>query len=363
MFFMIAISIWTAMNAYVIWRITTIAPVTRVVPRWLIVTAGVFFALAYIAARIVEARGPRSVGVILEWIGAEWLGVVLLALVCFFVADVVTGFGWFMPTLAPTIRLWALACTVALAIIATVTAIRAPAVRDYEVRLKDLPANLDGTVVVAMSDLHVGTFISSRWLRARVDQVNALHPDIVFLLGDFADEDAPVSEGVVAALRRLRAPLGVWAVPGNHEPRGNGLEVLMRDAGVHLLRDAWGEPAKGLVVAGVDMVGHRPVPGRGLVEKALAGRPDGVATILLSHAPTHVEKAARSGVGLMLSGHTHGGQIWPFGWFVRLMYRHLGGRYDVDGMTLIVCRGTGTWGPRMRLWRPGEMLRIVLRRG
>lgn len=362
MFFAIALSIWTAMNAYVIWRIATIPAVTRLVPRWLIVTAGVFLALAYIAARIVEARGPRSVGVVLEWLGAEWLGVVLLALVCFFVADLVTGFGWFMPKLAPTIRLWALGCAVALSTIATLNAIRTPVVRDYEVRIPNLPADRDGTVAVAMSDLHIGTFISTRWLRACVDQVNALHPDIVFLLGDFADEDTPVGNDLIAELRRLHAPLGVWAVPGNHEPRKGGLETLMREAGVHLLRDAWGEPAPGLVIAGVDMVGHRPVPGRGLVERALEGRPEGAATILLSHAPTQVEKAARSGVGLMLSGHTHGGQIWPFGWFVRLMYRYLGGRYQVDGMTLIVCRGTGTWGPRMRLWRPSEMLRIVLRR-
>ena len=94
--------------------------------------------------------------------------------------------------------------------------------------------------------------------------------------------------------------------------------------------------------------------------KALSGRPPG-ATVFLSHTPWETEKAAGAGAGLMLSGHTHGGQIWPFSYMVRLRYPLLGGRYDVNGMTVIVCRGTGTWGPRMRLWRPGEILRITLR--
>ena len=94
--------------------------------------------------------------------------------------------------------------------------------------------------------------------------------------------------------------------------------------------------------------------------QALAGVTPG-ATILLSHTPWQAEKAARAGVGLMLSGHTHGGQIWPFGYLVRRVYPLLAGQYDVDGMAVIVCRGTGTWGPPMRLWPPGEILRVTLR--
>ena len=93
--------------------------------------------------------------------------------------------------------------------------------------------------------------------------------------------------------------------------------------------------------------------------KALAGRPPG-ATVLLSHTPWQAEEAAKAGVDLMLSGHTHGGQIWPFGYVVKRYYPLIGGRYEVAGVTVIVCRGTGTWGPRMRLWRRGEILRVTL---
>jgi predicted MPP superfamily phosphohydrolase len=105
---------------------------------------------------------------------------------------------------------------------------------------------------------------------------------------------------------------------------------------------------------------HRIETGSGFIAQALEKRPPGTV-ILLSHTPWHTETAARAGVDLMLSGHTHGGQIWPFGYLVRARYPLIGGRYEVGDMTVIVCRGTGTWGPRMRLWRPGEILRVTLR--
>jgi len=93
---------------------------------------------------------------------------------------------------------------------------------------------------------------------------------------------------------------------------------------------------------------------------ALANRPKG-ATILLSHTPWQTDRAAQAGVELMLSGHTHGGQIWPFGYLVQRVYPFLAGRYDINGMELLVSRGTGTWGPRMRLWHRSEIIKVTLR--
>jgi hypothetical protein len=128
------------------------------------------------------------------------------------------------------------------------------------------------------------------------------------------------------------------------------------------LRDRAAALAPGLVLAGVDDLGARRQFGGGeqAIERALAGRPPG-AVVLLSHSPAQVKTAASLGVGLMLCGHTHNGQIWPFNYLVRLSNPLVGGRYEVGGMTVIVGRGTGTWGPRMRLWQPGEILLITLR--
>jgi hypothetical protein len=153
-------------------------------------------------------------------------------------------------------------------------------------------------------------------------------------------------------------------VTGNHEYYA-GLDrsvALLEAAGYTVLRDRAAAIAPGLVIAGVDDLGARKQFGLNdrVLGQALANRLPG-AVVLLSHSPVQADKAAALGVGLMLSGHTHNGQIWPFNYLVRLSNPLVGGRYEVGGMTVIVGRGTGTWGPRMRLWQPGEILLITLR--
>jgi predicted MPP superfamily phosphohydrolase len=217
-----------------------------------------------------------------------------------------------------------------------------------------------------MSDLHLGSLLGQAWLEARVEQVQALRPDMVVLLGDiFEGHGRPRSE-FLQTLSRITAPLGVWAVSGNHEfhSGSGGAMALVQVAGLHVLHNCWTEVYPGVVLAGVDDLTTWYREGRDgdPVSQALTARPPGAA-ILLSHTTWKADEAARMGVGLMLCGHTHGGQIWPFGYLIRLRYPLLAGRYDINGMTVIVCRGTGTWGPRMRLWHPGEILRITLHPG
>jgi len=215
-----------------------------------------------------------------------------------------------------------------------------------------------------MSDLHLGSQLGGKWLAKRVAQVQAERPDLVVLLGDIFEGHGASPGTLLPVLRRLSAPLGVWAVPGNHEFYG-GVATnmnLISSAGVQVLRNRWIEVRPRLILAGIDdlTAAHRSGRIDDFISQALADRPPG-ATVLLSHTPWQAETAARSGVNLMLSAHTHGGQIWPLGYLIRIVYPLLEGRYDVEGMPVIVCRGTGTWGPRMRLWRPGEILRITLR--
>jgi uncharacterized protein len=362
MFFLVALAIWTAMNVYVLWRVGSVPALARHVPRWALVAGGVFLASSYLLARILEALNYTRIGVAFEWIGAEWMGALVIALGCFFIADLITGFGFLMRARVPAIRTAALAISIALTFAAVVNALRPPVVRDHEVRVANLPPDREGAVVVVISDLHLGTLTTDKWFANVIDQVEALHPDLVLIAGDLTEGDAPPESEMPQLLARLHAPLGVWAVPGNHERHQGGSDAVLQKAGIHVLRDQSAEVAPGLFVAGVDTAGHTRVPGRGLVERAIAGISSEKATILLSHYPEQVEKAARGGVDLMIAGHTHAGQIWPFNYFVRMVYRYMGGRYDVDGMPLIVCRGTGTWGPRMRLFYPSEILRIVLRR-
>ncbi len=364
MFLIVVLSIWSAMHAYVLarlWRLPWLD--SPLLHRALLVGFAVLW-LAYPLARILERRGHTALAHPIEWVGAAWLGVLFLLVIWLLVADLVTGFGWLAPRLAPVARTVATAVALVLAAVALVQGTRAPVVEEVTVVSPRLPAAHDGLRLVQLSDLHVGALLNSRWLRSVVAQVQSLKPDAVVITGDLVDGNARRVAEVLPELRALQAPLGVWAVTGNHEYYA-GLEVSVRvleQAGFRVLRDEWAECVPGVVVAGVDDLTARRQFGdaRNPVPAALSGRPAGF-TVFLSHSPWRVEEAAAAGADLMLSGHTHAGQIWPFGYLTGLQYPYLEGRYTVKDMTLYVSRGTGTWGPRMRLPRPAEITLITLR--
>jgi uncharacterized protein len=366
MFFLVILSVWTVLHAYVFWRAASIPAIQRRVPRKLLIIAGVVAWSSYIAAALIEPVAARWLAWISLALAGNWLGLLFLLFVCMFFADVVTGFGYLLPRYASSIRACALLAGIVLSGVALFQGMRAPVVHDYEVRMAGLPRENDGMVVVVASDFHLGVLLGREWLSERVDQINAQRADLVVLAGDIVEGHGGSPSEFLPAMRRLSAPLGVWAVNGNHEGYGRSDERsrFQQDAGFHVLRDRWAEVRPGLIIAGVDdLTSRRRRLGRDaeFVDHALAGRPAGSATIFVSHTPWQADRTASQRVGLMLSAHTHGGQIWPFNYIVGMVYPLLAGKYEVAGMPVIVCRGTGTWGPRMRLWSRGEILRIVLR--
>jgi predicted MPP superfamily phosphohydrolase len=363
MFGIILISAGTLLHFYVFWRAASVPIVVRHVSRKLLLGAGMGLWTVFFSARVFGHGGSGPLAAALELAGMNWMGVLFLTFVCLLAVDVVTFFGFLVPRRAPSLRGWAIAVAGALSLIALFQGLRAPVVQHHEVSINGLPAHFEGMVIVAMSDLHLGSQRGERWLTERVAQVNAERPDLVVLLGDIFEGHNSPQQDLLLTFGRLSAPQGVWVVPGNHEfleDQGTSIR-LMEQAGLHVLRDRWAEVRPGLILAGVDDLTALSRAGerRDSLSKALGGRPPG-ATILLSHTPWQAERASSAGVGLMLCGHTHGGQIWPFGYLIRMIYPLLEGRYEVAGMTAIVCRGTGTWGPRMRLWRPSEILRVTL---
>jgi predicted MPP superfamily phosphohydrolase len=362
--FTIVLGVWTAMHVYVFWRAASVPAISGHLSRGALAAIAAFLWVCYPLSRVLEHRALAAVARPLEFVGSTWMGALVLAFFTLLALDIVTLGGVLLPRLAPALRGWALLAAGGLAAVALVQGLRPPVVVEYQVALPGLPVSRDGTVLVELSDMHLGTLIGERWLARVVERVDAMKPDLIVVDGDLIDGNVPHVEPMVPTLRRLRAPLGVWAVTGNHEFYA-GLQRSVRlfeDAGFHVLQDRWAEVVPGLMLAGVDdLTARRQLGLDGVpVERALTARPSG-ATILLSHTPWQAERAASLGAGLMLCGHTHDGQIWPFGYLVRLTYPLLGGRYQVGGMTAIVCRGTGTWGPRMRLWRPSEIVRVTLR--
>jgi predicted MPP superfamily phosphohydrolase len=364
MFGLTLTAVTTLMQLYVFWRAATVPWLARRAPRRILIGAGIVLWLLFLASRFLEHSAGGVWGRLLELVGMDWLAAMFLLFVCLLAVDLVTVFGRVFRRRAPFFRGWALAVGGLLVLAAIVQGMRPPVVTRHDVRLAGLPPELDGTVIVALSDLHLGPLLGAPWLESRVEQVRAQRPDMIVLLGDLVEGHGQPEGDLAAAFRGFSAPLGVWAVRGNHESHGSGASngEMLAAAGIPELNNRWVEVRPGLVLAGVDDLTRLLRAGRqdDYIGRALAGRPPG-AVVLLSHSPLQAERAAADGVGLMLSGHTHGGQIWPFGYLVRLTYPFLAGRYEVGGMTLIVTRGAGTWGPRMRLWLPGEILRITLR--
>ena len=256
--------------------------------------------MSYPLGRLLDRLGLPSWSYALELAGATWMGVLFLLLVSLLVVDLLTGFGAWGGTGLPALRAGAAGAAVLLSLVGIVQGLRAPVVREADVQLPGLPAEADGLRVVQLSDMHLGPLLAERWLAPVVDRVISLKPDLVLVTGDLVDSDSSHVEEMVPTLRRLRAPLGVFAVTGNHEFYA-GLDrsvKLLQEAGFDVLRDRHVEVRPGLVVAGIDDLTARRQFGLrdDALATALAGRPAG-ATILLSHTPWLAEQAAEWGSG------------------------------------------------------------------
>jgi predicted MPP superfamily phosphohydrolase len=242
------------------------------------------------------------------------------------------------------------------------------ALKDVDVRLRRLPRSRDGTTIVQLTDVHVGPTIRRGFVETIVAQVNALAPDIIVITGDLVDGSVEELREHVAPLANLRARHGVFFVTGNHEYY-SGVDAWCEELprlGIRVLRNervAIGKGADGFDLAGIDDA-HAYQYGNGHgadLERAVAGRDPRRELVLLAHQPKAVFDAEKHDVGLQLSGHTHGGQLWPWKYLVRLQQPVVAGLARFGETQVYVSSGTGYWGPPMRLAAPAEITRITLR--
>ena len=330
----------------------------------------------------------------LLWTAYIWLGSLVILSVVFCGADLARAVLGILSRLAPQavdaerrtlltrgLELATLATAGPLVGYALYQGLRKVAVRKLAVTLQKLPDALSGFRIVQLTDIHVGPTIDGRWLRRVVEQVNALDADVIAITGDLVDGPVANLSAQVAPLAELRARHGVYFVTGNHEYYAGVDEWLaeLTRLGVRVLRNervtvrpgaAAGATADGATAsagAAIDLVGiddyhSHTFPGHGPdLPRALAGRDDKIPAVLLAHQPAAVSEASRLGIDLQLSGHTHGGQIWPWGIFVRLQQPYVAGLHRHGDTQLYVSCGTGYWGPPMRLGAPAEITEITLR--
>jgi predicted MPP superfamily phosphohydrolase len=235
------------------------------------------------------------------------------------------------------------------------------------VPLAGLPGALEGFTIAQISDIHVGTTIKRTFVQAIVDRVNGLDADMVAITGDLVDGSVKELSYETAPLADLESRHGTFVVTGNHEYysgahawihelRRLGTRVLMNE---HVVLDHDGAS---LAVAGVtDYSAHHFDPShRSDPHAAGEGAPADVFKVLLAHQPRSAASAEKAGYHLQLSGHTHGGQFWPWNFFVRLQQPFTAGLHRLGLMWVYINRGTGYWGPPMRFGIPSEITLIRL---
>jgi predicted MPP superfamily phosphohydrolase len=318
-------------------------------------------------------RRPSLLNKALYWTSMLWLGTFGLLLSAVLVADII-GAVWSLVGSAPEAQ--ALARDKAVGVLAVVvpalafaffTARGRARIERVSIPVKQLGQGLHGARVVQISDIHIGPTLDRHFLQRVVDQVNALKPDIIAVTGDLVDGSVRAIRDEVAPLAGLRAPLGVYYVTGNHEYYHGGAAWAAEVArlGLTVLHNEHRIIERSearLVVAGVtDHEGGRMDPSHACrPDLALSGAPQGVPRLLLAHQPRTAFLAKGLEVDLQLSGHTHGGQLFPFMFFVKLQQPVIRGLATIAGVRVYTSRGTGYWGPPLRLGPAPEITELTL---
>ncbi len=369
LFLAIALSLVAGMHYYVWARLVRDPQLPQ---GWARVGTGALVALA-IALPLALWLSRVAPGVRpLLWLAFVWMGVGFLLVAFLGIADAGRLAAWAVRRLGgpetpadPQKRVL-LARTVAAGVGGVVAGLSAFGVRSalgavdvkaLTVRLRGLPQTLAGFKLVQISDVHVGPLLRKEWLRGVVAQISSLAPDAVVITGDLVDGSVAELREHVEPLGELKPPRGVFFSTGNHEYYSGVAQWMahLPTLGIQPLSNRHVELAPGLDLAGIDDPSGEPD-----LALALEGRDGRKPVILLAHQPRQFAEAVRREVDLTLSGHTHGGQIWPFSWVVALTQPYLAGLHVRGGSQLYVSRGTGFWGPPLRVFAPAEITLLTL---
>lgn len=399
---MLPLTLLALLHLYIGWRIVPLLPSPWGIAFAVLLAAGALLIPAAFLGRRARLRATADRW---SWAGMLALGIFGILLVLTLARDALLLLAWPLGALLalpqdmvaalPPLAASSAQAVPLLATFATlwglVNARRTARVKRVDVPIAHLPPALQGFSIAQISDIHVGPTVKRPYLQAIVDRVNALSPDAVAITGDLVDGRVQDLHQDVAPLAGLRARHGSFFVTGNHEYYSGASEwvAYLRTLGVRVLmnehvllqgspgprtpegqEDPPGPPAPHapqgsarLLLAGVtDPMAHHIEPAdRSDPARAIAGAPRDVAVrVLLAHQPRSAAAAADAGFDLQLSGHTHGGQIWPFNFFVPLQQPYTAGLHRLRQLWVYTSRGTGYWGPPLRLGAPSEITLVRL---
>lgn len=346
--FSIALAIYSLAHLYFWWRLVLPLPS----PSWQVGTAIVaLFAPSFPIIMRIRHRFTREGGRPWLLVGYLWFGFSTYFLLAAVASHVAVAFGAEVEQAAKVCVVVAIAVVVA----GLVNVARGPVIKRVRVPLARLP--VESYTIAHITDLHVGALIGADFVERLVARVNALRPDLVVLTGDIIDGRLSELRPHIEPLRRLRARDGVYSVTGNHEYYWNVDPWLrhLTSLGIRMLRNEHVTIGGSFELAGVDDCSRdEDVP------RAVAGRDPHLPLVLLAHHPRTIARAMKEGVDLQLSGHTHGGQLLPFGWLARLWDPQIAGLGRFGDTWLYVSHGAGYWGPPLRVGTRCEIAAITL---
>lgn len=373
---------------YLIYRSVIFAfGVTRLRVRLTLVVAVTVLAMSIPLAMLLQRFHDNAITRSVHTLSSFWLGLALHLV--FFLALVWAVHGISRLVARPILMRAAVSVAAVLAFSASLYGLWSanhPIVTSFEVEISELPESWEGSTVVQLSDVHLGSVHGRRFLGRVVETVNALDPEAVFITGDLFNGSCSDFHRFKGGLDALRAPRGVYFVTGNHEGYAGLVAPLafLKQTKVRVLDDECVE-MDGLQIVGISFPWFSRA--RASVNPFDSGgcyRPE-KPSILLYHTPTDVYEiygdrdtqqlrsylapetsfsfAAQAGVDLQLSGHTHRGQMFPFGILTRVLWNGFDrGLHRIDGLTLYVSSGTGTWGPPVRTGSRSEIVAITLKK-
>ena len=355
-----------------LWRALSGTGWLRIALCILVLALGAAFPLLY------KGHGDTLAHVWLIRAGAFWMGVAFYAFALVLLADIWGLAARLFGALPPVTPRWgAVLLVMGLPLLLGVGSwfnAAFPALRHYDITVRsqgpvpstyvDKPLKLG-----VITDMHLGRLITAGRLSRAVELLAPEQPDAILYVGDIIDDHIKLdAEATAAALAVAHPRLGHWAVPGNHEYISGSIDKsldFLRAVGMQVLRDQWAVVDNSFVLAGRDDLSKPGFTGiqRGSMEEILADLPEqyrSLPLMVMDHQPAALDEARQAGTALMLSGHTHNGQLWPFNFVTELRYENPLGLLTKGNFHSIVSAGTGTWGPPLRTTGRAEVLLVTV---
>ncbi len=373
-FFSVVLLIYSLVNYYIFIRGMQALPTAMIFKSWY-PWIFLFVSASYIVGRFMERAWISPVSSFFTFVGSFWLALMIYLLMAVLVIDLVRLITYFLPSpdfitshyeQIKKYLFFTLTGLAGIVVLAGHINALTPRVLRLDVHINKKAGVMKTLHIAAASDIHMGTLVGPRRTAQLVRMLNACHADLILLAGDIVDEDlAPVIHNDLGrSLLKLKAPLGVFAITGNHEYIG-GAEAAVRyleTHGVRMLRDTSVKINDCFYLAGRNDRDSKRFNGkeRKGLDKVLEGVDMNFPVIMMDHQPFNLQMVADAGVDFQLSGHTHHGQLWPLNYITEAIYEVSWGYLKKGNSQFYVSSGYGGWGPPVRTGNRPEILDIYI---